>query len=58
VPRSMLAPHAGCPREDPAVRGTVSLCLHLFLAQVISDLEIVNRQSEFSFACVAEQQST
>ena len=22
VPRSVLAPHAGCPRGDPALRGT------------------------------------
>jgi len=32
VPRSVLAPHAGCPRGDPAIRGNGSLCLHLFFS--------------------------
>jgi hypothetical protein len=41
VPRSVLAPHAGSPRGDPAIRGTVLSAFIYFLAQMDRRLEIL-----------------
>jgi len=41
VPRSVLAPHGGCPRGDPAIRGIVLSAFIYFLAQMDLRFEII-----------------
>ena len=56
VPRSVLAPHAGCPRGDPAVLGTSLSAFIYFLTQKDRRSETKDLRSEIDFARVAEQQ--